>query len=81
VMVMRVEVLTPAVEADDTSFAAMLDHSDADFVTGSNHFTALGRFAEPRLRRALDMLGGSLPRAQKFLSEIEAPNVSFAMGK
>jgi len=81
VMVMRVEVLTPAIETEDKSFAAILDHGDADFITGSNHFTALGRFAEPRLRRALDTLGGSLPRAQQFLSEIEAPNASFAMGQ
>ena len=81
VMVMRVEVLTPAVEADDKSFAALLGQSDADFATGSAHFTALGRFAEPRLRRALTTLGAMPPRADKLLSQIEAPNVSFAVGQ
>jgi hypothetical protein len=81
VMVMRVEVLTPAVEQDDRAFAALLDRSDADFVTGSNHFTALGRFAEPRLRRALTNLGATPPRAATLLSQIEAPNASFAVGQ
>ena len=80
-MVMRVEVLTPALEADDRAFAALLGQSDADFVTGSAHFTALGRFAEPRLRRALAGLGSMPPRADKLLAQIEAPNASFAMGQ
>jgi len=81
VMVMRVEVLTPAVEQSDRAFATLLDQSDADFVSGSEHFTSLGRFAEPRLRRALANLAAAPPRATKLLSQIEAPNASFAMGQ
>jgi hypothetical protein len=80
-MVMRVEVLTPSVEADDKGFAAMLGQSDADFAAGSAHFTGLGRFAEPRLRRALTSLGTMPPRADKLLFQIEAPNASFAVGQ
>jgi hypothetical protein len=80
VMVMRVEVLTPTVEADDKAFAALLGQSDADFATGSAHFTGLGRFAEPRLRRALSGLA-HMPSAEKLLFQIEAPNASFAVGQ
>jgi hypothetical protein len=81
VMVMRVEVLTPSVEADDKAFAAMLGQSDADFATASAHFTGLGRFAEPRLRRALANLGTMPTGADKLLFQIEAPNASFAVGQ
>ena len=81
VMVMRVEVLTPAVEQSDRAFAALLDQSDADFVSGSEYFNGLGRFAEPRLRRALAKLAAAPPRAAKLLSQIEAPNASFAVGQ
>jgi hypothetical protein len=81
VMVMRVEVLTPSVEADDKAFAAMLGQSDADFAAGSAHFTELGRFAEPRLRRALTSLGTMPARAEQLLTQIESPNASFAVGQ
>jgi hypothetical protein len=50
--------------------------------TAQAHFEGLGRFAEPRLRRALTTLGGTLPsRAATFLAQIEAPNTSFAVGQ
>jgi hypothetical protein len=82
VMVMRVEVLTPSVEHDDTSFASLFRGGDSDVTTAQAHFEGLGRFAEPRLRRALTTLGGTLPpRAATFLAQIEAPNTSFAVGQ
>ena len=82
VMVMRVEVLTPSVERDDTAFASLFGGSDSDGMMAQTHFAQLGRFAEPRLRRALTIVGGSLsPRAATFLAQIEAPNTSFAVGQ
>jgi hypothetical protein len=48
---------------------------------GERHFRALGRFAEPRLRRALDNLGTVPPAAATFLAEIEHPSASFALGE
>lgn len=56
VMVIRGELLTPAQEAADVAAAGLL----ADLATeaeGRAHFLALGRFAEPRLRRAAALLG------------------------
>jgi hypothetical protein len=58
VMLLRVEVLTPELEGADVQAAQGL----APTTTGgpaaaAAYFTALGRFAEPRLRRALALLG------------------------
>lgn len=55
VMMIRVEVIAPEDETVDVQYAQTL----ADPATeseGKNHFVALGRFAEPRLRRALAIL-------------------------
>jgi hypothetical protein len=57
VMLMRVEVITPELEAADTA-AAQLLASASTSPTGASYFMGLGRFAEPRLRRALALLGG-----------------------
>ncbi len=54
VMLMRVEVLVPEVEAADVKQVRMLP---AALPQVRAHFVALGRFAEPRLRRALAILG------------------------
>jgi hypothetical protein len=55
-MMLRVEVLTPEVEADDVAALALMD---TDVARGRQHFSELGRFAEPRLRRALTLLPSS----------------------
>ncbi len=53
VMVIRVEALTPALEEVDVAAVAKLGGDDAARADGTAHFKGLGRFAEPRLRRAL----------------------------
>ncbi|AUX42273.1 hypothetical protein SOCE26_037030 [Sorangium cellulosum] len=56
VMMIRVEVLSPELEAADVDAARRLaDPSTAG--EAARHFDDLGRFAEPRLRRALALLG------------------------
>ncbi|WP_437300197.1 hypothetical protein [Sorangium sp. So ce426] len=56
VMMLRVEVLSPEMEAADVGAARRLaDPSLAG--DAERHFDDLGRFAEPRLRRALALLG------------------------
>lgn len=50
VMLIRVELITPEQEAEDV---AALGGFDTDSASAGAHFAALGRFAEPRLRRAL----------------------------
>ncbi|XXY48830.1 hypothetical protein WME91_53385 [Sorangium sp. So ce269] len=56
VMMLRVEVLSPEIEAADVGAARRLaDPSAAG--DAARHFDDLGRFAEPRLRRALALLG------------------------
>jgi hypothetical protein len=53
VMMVRVEVLTPELEAADASAA---DRFEADDAGARAYFAALGRFGEPRLRRALELV-------------------------
>jgi hypothetical protein len=79
VMMIRVEVLTPDMESEDTGYAAML----ADPTTAGAadaHFTALGRFAEPRLRRALALLGDPT-YAEAYLASIATANTHAAAGE
>jgi hypothetical protein len=56
VMMIRVEVITPELETADVAAAQELA-SVATQPSAVAYFTALGRFAEPRLRRALQILG------------------------
>jgi hypothetical protein len=72
VMVIRVEVLTNAVEAADVNAAIGLDSTEDQ--GARTYFRNLGRFAEPRLRRAQHLLGGRA-MGQAFLAELEGPNV------
>lgn len=53
VMVIRVEALTPALEQEDIAALAKLEGDGPARAQGDAHFKSLGRFAEPRLRRAL----------------------------
>lgn len=80
VMVLRVELLTSAIEDEDLKFVAMLD-GGANQQVGERHFDNLGRFAEPRLRRALERLGHVTPQAADVLAAIEHPSVSAASGE
>ncbi len=54
-MMIRSELLTPEQEAVDLAAAELLADPDTE-AAGAAHFLALGRFAEPRLRRAADLL-------------------------
>ncbi|MDI3287147.1 hypothetical protein [Polyangium sp. 15x6] len=56
VMMIRVEVITPDLEEGDVAAAKGLA-DPATEATAKAHFQELGRFAEPRLRRALGLLG------------------------
>lgn len=51
-MMIRVDLLTPETEAEDVAALSLMAN---DAGQGRAHFAALGRFAEPRLRRALTL--------------------------
>jgi hypothetical protein len=78
VMVIRVEVITPALEADDTRYAATLA---TDYAAGAAHFKALGRFAEPRLRRAMQLLQGGNSACAVLLGQIGGANTNAGAGE
>jgi hypothetical protein len=79
VMMIRVEVITPELEAADVEQAQKLGNpAVADQAEG--YFRALGRFAEPRLRRALALLGDPA-YAAPLLAEIETAETSSAAGE
>jgi hypothetical protein len=78
VMVIRVEVITPSLEYEDVRFAYALD---TDYAAGEAHFTALGRFAEPRLRRTMQLLGGGGPGCAQLLSRVMGANTSAGTGE
>jgi hypothetical protein len=52
VMVMRTELLTPSDEQADVRYLSGFD-VPAQRAGAEQHFASLGRFAEPRIRRAL----------------------------
>ena len=56
VMMIRVEVITPDLEEADVAAAQGLADPTTEAAARA-HFLGLGRFAEPRLRRALGLLG------------------------
>jgi hypothetical protein len=78
VMVIRVEVITPALEAGDVTYASALR---SDYAGGAAHFKALGRFAEPRLRRAMQLIQAGDTGCQRLLGEIAAANTSAGAGE
>ena len=69
VMVIRVEVITPELEARDVDAARMLGMSAERALEGERYFLALGRFAEPRFRRAVSLLGEPA-WAERFLTTL-----------
>ncbi len=86
VLLLRIEVISPEVEAKDLEglqrFAGATSTSD-----GETYFRALGRFAEPRLRRALSLasLDSKFADAQRgavsFLETIATKETSSAHGE
>ena len=76
VMLIRVEVITKEQESADVSALATFD-SDAS--QGAAYFTALGRFAEPRLRRALQL--SSSAAGQQYLSQIASAQTTLMSGE
>jgi hypothetical protein len=72
VMVIRVELVTPELESTDT--AALRGLANAKTAPAARaHFASLGRFAEPRLRRAIGLLGHP-SFAQPLLDEVIETN-------
>lgn len=81
VMVIRVEAITRASEKQDLAALAELDASSAgDRAHGEAYFQALGRFAEPRLRRALQQAKAG-PNALSYLDAISGVNVNARAGE
>jgi hypothetical protein len=83
VMVIRVEAITPLEEEGDVQTVARFDTDEA---AGEAHFVALGRFAEPRLRRALQIAAQQGPadgqkRAGEFLVQIAGANTQAGIGE
>jgi hypothetical protein len=78
VMMIRVEVLTRVLEQDDVkSLACVGAPNDAC----AAHFTALGRFAEPRLRRAMSIAGSWSSGADALLQSIQGPQIAALTGE
>ncbi|HEY8075852.1 MAG TPA: hypothetical protein VIF62_17115, partial [Labilithrix sp.] len=72
VMVMRVEIVTPELEQGDVAALRGLQKSESA-PAARDHFAALGRFAEPRLRRAM-AITGSPAYAEPLLAEVILTN-------
>lgn len=64
VMVMRLEVIRPELERADVAAVAKLASPDTA-ADGVRHFDGLGRFAEPRLRRASWLAGKRRPTIRR----------------
>lgn len=79
VMMIRVEVLTHALEDEDAKFAATVD-AEGPNGPAAAHFVALGRFAEPRLRRAIALIGGQAG-SNALLARLAGPGVTVDQGE
>ena len=76
VMLIRVEVITPEQESHDVT---ALKAFDTDAASAEAHFHQLGRFAEPRLRRALSLRPSS--GGDAYLAKIRTANTVIASGE
>jgi len=76
VMLIRVELITPEQEGEDV---VAVQSFDAAASAARAHFAGLGRFAEPRLRRALALAPSSA--ASAYLTEIRSANSDVASGE
>ncbi len=59
IMMIRTEVLTPSLEAADAPHAMGWNGDVTAQKAAAGYFMSLGRFGEPRMRRALAKIGGS----------------------
>ena len=81
VMVIRVEAITPLLEQADLAALQQLGAVGTTQSTGSAHFTSLGRFAEPRLRRAIALTKATPPAANALLGTLAGADVSGRSGE
>lgn len=82
VMVIRTEVVTRAQEQEDLASLKNVNGDPASNAAGVAHFKALGRFAEPRLRRARQLAGDNDKSPATFLLEqIASANTNFGVGE
>lgn len=79
VMMVRVEVITPELEQADAAMAKKLAQPSTESVARA-HFDALGRFAEPRLRRALAIVGDP-SLGQAYLASITSAETRAGVGE
>lgn len=75
VMLIRVELITPEQEAADVAAVQGLGTTSA----AEAHFESLGRFSEPRLRRALELAPSAAGSA--YLSQIQRAGGNVASGE
>jgi hypothetical protein len=79
VMVIRVEAIT---RADEKADVAAVNLFASDGTQAQAHFAALGRFAEPRLRRALALVDGLPPAAAlAYLDSVSGADVAVQSGE
>jgi hypothetical protein len=82
VMVIRVEALTRAQENADVNAMSGFGGDAKSRTLAEAYFRAEGRFAEPRLRRALDIMGGLAPEgARQLLDTVAGADVSAGVGE
>lgn len=79
VMMIRVEVITPELEQADAAMAKLLAQPSTEG-QGRAHFDGLGRFAEPRLRRALAIVGDPL-LGQAYLASVTSAETRAGVGE
>ncbi|MEP7123034.1 MAG: hypothetical protein ABJE95_19055 [Byssovorax sp.] len=79
VMMIRVEVITPETEQVDAMMAKLLGDAKTA-AEGEAHFQSLGRFAEPRLRRALTIVGDPA-LGQAFLATVTSAETRAGVGE
>lgn len=82
VMMIRVEVITPEQEAEDLTWISLFGDAKADPLAAA-HFTDLGRFAEPRLRRAIALAAPSPARdkAEALLASLATADTRAVSGE
>jgi hypothetical protein len=79
-LVVRVEVIPPETETEDVARLGDLAAGEAERAVATSHFAALGRFAEPRLRRALSLAGES-PEGLNLLDSVRSAETALACGE
>ena len=80
VMMIRVEVITPELEVADVAQVKKLAGGGEEVSQAKAYFKGLGRFAEPRLRRAME-IAGEEPGAAALLAEIASAETRVAAGE